>query len=901
MSVVNHNFLFRATTLTHFWFRTKMASSMSPRPLRKESSIEVIPRSSPASSELTYALIKERTRSSKRLTSEAYLSSLANVNSPPTPFVTPSAGGPVLAESYPVVRKTPSVSLIPKPSSEEVASSSKMLPADKIEKEETSSASSEKENNMTTKARGRQSRRKGIGSVMRFLRTKPVQSKPPKVVKKKSVSEATAVKIKNKTPAKDENNNKRDVLMDPATEYISNVDTPIQHEKESNAKQGTGGLEDLMTTPVSDEEAMEKAKEYTLRSMSLLDSLKNDDGGDDIHESIQQAKLAYEYAMTARQLYNSVRCRSAPNRSAAKALCDDSVNSFSVASSHITEKAGNTSAKNATSLFSKSLDDSSAIHDVRAETPLSSLLLDNEAPVKSNAHSTSTSIEIEHDGMIRFEAPATTSSQTMEGNLANSELEAVLQVTTGSSTAKGTGTGRTLSPLSKVLGESNTDPQKHSRAMNGNLTNPKIQMVTEALISKEALPIQSEAPKNSSADIPSVHDADFVQAEKPQRVRSNIIHPPALRFSVSASDSTDETVEVTLPAVPLLSLSTHDAESIFSEDTTPSQKLLIRHQENRMKERMKEIQFFSTPHFFVKCGSGLAGVEDRETALARYAFEVETDTDVEEDDFAALQEDHRKRMEELKFFTGSDLVKCNGRLKECVDADNDLYFETSQKPKTERNLRIIVVNDVNEHEKEMTAHNGHKLENKQPGMNHPSLWQRVRSSSQAAKEWTREEYDALNSQLKEVTILAEDIMNGEVFVCSSAASEKRIFDDDTYATYSEASDSLTDGPLFTDDETYDGTLGTASTWSNSGGRERVEAVESNSKWEATWDDTNDESSSGSESSYTLPQEMTVLGYASDYSDESSQSDDSTLYRSDSDSVYTDEDLSRKRIFGLFAS
>lgn len=106
------------------------------------------------------------------------------------------------------------------------------------------------------------------------------------------------------------------------------------------------------------------------------------------------------------------------------------------------------------------------------------------------------------------------------------------------------------------------------------------------------------------------------------------------------------------------------------------------------------------------------------------------------------------------------------------------------------------------------------------GNSRHNIWQRARSSSQAVKKWTREEYDALQSQLKEVTELADEILNGEVnviaevnpFVCYGEGSLKQEnFDDDhTYESRTIESDPLTERThslhtqkIDDDDNTYD--------------------------------------------------------------------------------------------------
>jgi hypothetical protein len=180
---------------------------------------------------------------------------------------------------------------------------------------------------------------------------------------------------------------------------------------------------------------------------------------------------------------------------------------------------------------------------------------------------------------------------------------------------------------------------------------------------------------------------------------------------------------------------------------------------------------------------------------------------------------------------------------ECVTAEKDIDEATSTHVKRD-GIQTTVTNG--------------------DGSSRQNLWQRARSSPQAVRRWTREEYDALQSLLKEATELIDDILNGEVnviaevnpFVCaidgshfdddhtygtrtveSSSLTErdhslqkqkfdnnddntydtysqgsgtllsyepgsvrKQNFDDDTYETHSEDSGSLSEGPEFTDDE-----------------------------------------------------------------------------------------------------
>jgi len=880
-------------------------------PLEKERSIEVMPRSCSASSELTYALFEERTRSSSRITAEGYISSLSKATRPPTPLLkTPpvsfvSKSRLVEDDKSPETESLPPENAAPKqtPVKAPETTATKNVSSDNEEKEETSSASSEKENEVAPK-KDKKMKKKGL---MRFLRSKPTQGKPPKnpMLKRSVKKSAPEKKIIPENPAKKiipEILAKKTI---PQKKVVEPWHTQQTLDKIVAAPHYVSPVE---TTSDSDKAALEKAKQYTLMSTALLDSLKNDNGTEDVRESIQQAKLAYEYAMKARHLYNSVRSRKGSSRS----LCDDSVNSTSVASSHITEKAGNITGQGSKSIISDlssiSKKEQEAVQDFSVETPLSSSLGGNEAPEDFNAIASSSYIEIDNDGKIRFEAPITSTSSTKEEEEhAESGIQDMLQIASSFRTNQTQETeseletaievspDRTVSPLSSILGVVKKNVQQQSSA----LEKPVIAgddsveaVIADAVITTESSPEEIKEPETNplEEDASPTHDthvaselcpeqikaaesasldgitspADDTQEVK--RVQSIIYYPPALepsRSSVTHSGNTHHKMESPLRELSIRSLLSQDTESLFSEHTTPSQKLLIRHMENRRNKLMIAFPV-------IKCGSGL----------------------------------------------------------ECVAPDQD--HSTPQEPKKRGNIRITVVDEKDEYEKGVAARRGYK-QKAQPvadDKKRQTVWQRasegmvkVRSSSQAAKEWTREE-------LKEARSLAEEILNGQVnvieevnpFVCSSGAVHvKHTFDDDTYATYSEASSSSTEGHVFTDDEeqTYE-TLSDGSIVDTTGTRsnsleiphEGFEVFEKSDEWEepfegdwkATFDedwkaivdgrewkasfDKADDSTSGSDSSYSLPrQEMIVLGTVSSES-ESCSDESSETYESDSDSSFS---------------
>lgn len=497
-------------------------------PLQRERSIEVLPGSSSAASELTYALFEERTRSETLRITEGYLPSDMLVL-PSTPILKASRfSGTIPSASSPLKSKeacaiTDSVAV--NKQSETVAYTQVSL--DKIvDKETSSTSSSEKEN---SKAQKKNKKKKN--GIMKFLRPKAVQRKPPK----------KSVRANMEVPKMSKKN------IEPSRTHVGST------------------LDD--TSPVATKREMEervilgKAKEYTLKSTALLDSLKQGDSGNhqDIAESIKQAKLAYEYAVKARKLYNSVGSRND------KPLCDDSVNNFSVASSHDTEKAGNVTTQITKSLLSDMPIDSS--DDQQADTPNSSLSVDVTGNVAPNvgAESSPGSIEIEHDGKIMFEAPYSSIPPTHEDlHSGSAGIQDMLEIADSfrpnqeveiDSEAQAHSRDRSLSPLSSILGN----------------------VATKAV--DPCLSTNKSSLEQFNKDEAEHFQLDHIVEVK--RVKSDIFYPPALhlsRSSVTAKSNTDG-VQMSRSEIPIHSLLSQETDSILSDNTTSSQKLLIHHQE----------------------------------------------------------------------------------------------------------------------------------------------------------------------------------------------------------------------------------------------------------------------------------------------------------------------------------
>jgi hypothetical protein len=806
--------------------------------LQRERSIEVLPGSSSAALELSYALFEERTRSEK-----GYLpSDLAR-----SPILkTPRFGSNSLSESSSLKSKDTYVAAdtsAVKKQPETVAYA--QLSLDKImsDNKETSSTSSSEKENIKAPKKNRKAKKKGI---MRFLRPKAVQGR--KLPKKSNKAKTSKVQKKSE----------RNIVPSRTQVGFTLDDEPSVETKRK----------------MEEAAILEKAKEYTLKSTALLEPLKKGDrGNEDVAASIKQAKLAYEYAIKARKLYDSVGSQNG------KPLCDSSV-----ASSHVTEKAGNVTSQITKSLLSDLPND-----DQEADILHPSLLVDLTGNVAPNVAGESSpgSIEIEHGGKILFEAPYNSpppASHDLHSNSAGiqdmTEIAYSLRPNqeVGMYTeAQANTRGRSLSPLASIL--RNVSTKAEGPCLSTNTYSPE-------------QPNKGEAENCQLGDITEV-----------KRVKSEIFYPPALHPSRSSvrAKSTDE-VQMSSSEIPIRSFLSQDTESMFLDDTpSPSQKFLIRHQ---------------------KC------------------------------------EDQRRPMP--KPFLG---INCANGFECSVAADQDIDEVTSTHVKRDRIQTAVTNGD---------------------GSSRQNLWQRARSSPQAVRRWTREEYDALQSLLKEATELIDDIINGEVnviaevnpFVCAIDSSHfdddhtyetrtvessslperdhslqkqefdngddntydtysqgsgsllsdepgslrKQNFDDDTYETHSEDSNSLPEGPEFIDDE--EKTLQTCETYethsadsiADTASLELAESAETTqhegfevfektewtttfendwnaqfaSNWKETFDNSDwkeaieraDEYSTESDSFDALPREMKVVGTASstDSSDEESgsESDESSV-------------------------
>lgn len=819
------------------------ASLLSP--LQRERSIEVLPGASvSASSELSSALIRERTRSARSLREESNNMTPVNRDRPLTPILKQSSFRMTGRVEHRLESDTPleenEVMLIQPHSTNSMT----LTPAENQKEEVCASDSSEKENGSSkTSKKSKKSKKKARKGLLKLLRPKqspgkslPLLGKPPK-----SPSSKVESSMMPSTPV--------------TTKTISHSVIAMPPRSPRSVTESV----DSLSSEITDEVLLERAKEYTRMSTTLLESLKNDGTTDgNLSGSIQRAKLAYEYAIKAKELYSSVSLGNR-NRSG-------SVNSYSVGSSHITEKAGNITKRIST--FG-----SGASSEGRAATPLSSLLLDvkgNEASQELDAALTPTSIEIEHDGKIRFEAPNSCSISMPEPDESEEDGIEYLLEPAGASQgnqdirpvetlpkAQEESSRRTLSPLSAILGAMEKKPS-----------------ALESKLDTKKRDLGSMEDVVATDDKKSVPLVDIAEEDETERSQSDIIYPPALNTSHSSSTSSKGSSVI------------HDDESVFSGNTTPSQELLLWHQENRMDERLKEMtcQRTSLVEAF-QCGTGL---------------------------------DH-------------------------VTTGSNNFHEKPPRSQTSRtgSVRITVIEDVEEAKAEALS-NTKEVEPETKAPDGASLILRsrakeglslVRSPAKAAvKEGTvsarsSSRYDTLQSQLREAKALAEEILNGDVnvmqevnpFICASGDIRlKSTFDDATYKTYdSDESDSLK-GPIFTDDEeqtygttsdvSFVDTVGTCSI-SLEDPHEGFEVLEKkatteweanfdvewkatfNEDWQETFDDnawkaslesTGNDDGSNSESEFpylSRHREMTVLGNASDFDE-----DDSSLTSSSSSSI-----------------